>query len=307
MKIAVVGAGGTGGYFGGRLAAAGHDVVFVARGEHLEALRREGLAVQSVAGDFTVAPVLATDDPGELGPVDAVLLCVKTWQLTDALAALSPLLGAATAVVTMQNGVEAPDQVADAVGRERVLPGIAKIFAMVDGPGRISHSGGPASLAFGEFDNRPSERVDGLREALRGSGVAVEAPADIWAALWAKFLFVVPLGGLGAATDTPVGALRTRPGARSLLADAMREVEQLARARGIGLPADIVDTSLTFVDGQPEEATSSLHRDLRVGRRSELDAWTGAVVRLAAESGTPAPVNRTVYEVLAARSRSDLG
>jgi 2-dehydropantoate 2-reductase len=302
MKVAVFGTGGTGGYFGGRLAAAGHEVGFIARGEHLAALRRDGLTVSSVAGDFAVAPVRATDDPRDLGPVDAVLLGVKTWQLPDALAALPPLLGEGTAVVTMQNGVEAPGEVAAAVGRDQVLPGVAKIFAMVDGPGRIRHTGGPASLAFGEWDNRPSRRVDDLRAALREAGVAVDEPADVWVELWAKFLFVVPLGALGAATDAPVGVVRSRPGLRDLLADAMREVDQLARARGVALPDGIVDTSLAFVDRQPEAATSSLHRDIAAGRPSELDAWTGAVVRLAAEAGTPAPVNRVLYEILSLRT-----
>ena len=307
MKVAVFGTGGTGGYFGGRLAAAGHDVGFLARGEHLDALRRDGLSVQSVAGDFAVAPVHASADPADFGPVDAVLLGVKTWQLPDAVAGLAPLLGEETSVVTMQNGVEAPVEVAAAIGEHHVLPGVAKIFAMIDGPGRIRHTGGPASLAFGEWDNRRSVRVGQLRDALPAAGIAVEAPADIWVELWAKFLLIVPFGGLGAATDAPVGELRSRPGTRQLLADAMTEVATLARARGIALPDGIVDTTLGFVDRQPEGATSSLHRDLRAGRPSELDAWTGAVVRLAAESGTPAPVNRVLYEVLAARSRTDLG
>ena len=302
MKVAVFGTGGTGGYFGGRLAAAGHEVGFIARGEHLAALRRDGLTVSSVAGDFAVAPVVATDAPAEIGPVDAVLLGVKTWQLPDALAALPPLLGDATAVVTMQNGVEAPGEVAAALGQDHVLPGIAKIFAMVDGPGRIRHTGGPASLAFCEWDNRPSQRVDALRTALREAGVAVDEPVDVWVELWAKFLFVVPLGALGAATDAPVGVVRSRPGTRALLADAMGEVEQVARARGIALPDGIVDTTLTFVDKQPEAATSSLHRDIAAGRPSELDAWTGAVVRLAADAGTPAPVNRVLYEILSLRT-----
>lgn len=304
MRIAVFGAGGIGGYFGGRLAAAGHEVSFVARGAHLAALRRDGLAVQSVAGDFTVAPVRASDDTSEIGQVQVVLLCVKTWQLPDALAALPPLLAPGTAVLTTQNGVEAPDQVAAAVGREAVLPGIAKIFANISGPGQVTHVGGPASLAFAEWDSTASERVTRLREVLTGAGVAVAEPADIWAELWAKFLFVVPFGGLGAATGVPVGVLRSRPGTRRMLADAMTEIAQVANGLGIRLPSDIVPTTLGFIDMQPAAGLSSLQRDIWAGRPSELEAWTGAVVRLGEKAGTPTPVARFLYEVLSARVAS---
>ncbi|HEY1619516.1 MAG TPA: 2-dehydropantoate 2-reductase [Streptosporangiaceae bacterium] len=304
MKIAVFGTGGIGGYFGGRLAAAGHDVGFVARGAHLAALRRDGLAVRSVAGDFTVAPVKASDDPGELGPAEAVLLCVKTWQLPDAMAALPPLLDADTAVVTLQNGVEAPEQVAAAIGRAAVLPGNAKIFANIAGPGQVEHVGGPALLGFAEWDSAPSDRVTRLREALAGASVAVAEPADIWAELWVKFLFVVPLGGLGAVTGAPTGVLRSRPGTRRLLADAMTEIAEIAAASGIKLPGDIVTTTMGFIDASPAAGQTSLQRDIWAGRPSELEAWTGAVVRLGAKVGTPTPVAGFLYEMLTAREAS---
>ena len=214
MRIAVLGTGGVGGYFGGRLAAAGHDVTFLARGAHLDAIRRTGSSSRASLGDFTVQPAKATDDIASIGPVDVVLLAVKTWQLPPVLAALPTLIGPDTAVVTTQNGVEAPDQVAAAVGRAAVLPGIAKIFAYIDGPGRITHAGGPASLAFDEWSAAPgaaSERVTRLREAIIGSGAVSPVPDDIWAELWSKMLFVVPFGGLGAALDATIGELRTAP------------------------------------------------------------------------------------------------
>ncbi|GAB2774676.1 2-dehydropantoate 2-reductase [Terrabacter koreensis] len=307
MRIAVLGTGGIGGYFGGRLAASGHDVTFVARGAHLEAIRDRGLQVASVAGDFTVHPASATDDPTRVGTVDAVLLAVKTWQMAPVLETLPSLVGATTAVVTTQNGVEAPDQVAAVVGRGAVLPGIAKIFAFIDGPGRITHAGGPASLAFDEWEpdmgatGRPSERVQRLREAVAASGAASPVPDDIWAELWSKMLMVVPFGGLGAALAATLGQLREDPDRRALLRDAMREVEALARARGIRLPEKVVDGTMAFVDDQPADATTSLQRDLLEGRPSELDAWTGAVVRLAAESGVDVPLHRLLLEVLRSR------
>ena len=304
MRIAVLGTGGIGGYFGGRLAAAGHDVTFVARGPHLEAIRDHGLVVTSVAGDVTVKPAQVTDDVASIGPVDVVLLAVKTWQLPPVLASLPSLVGPDTAVITTQNGVEAPDQVAGVVGRAAVLPGIAKIFAFIDGPGRITHAGGPASLAFDEWSAAPgatSDRVTRLREAVTASGAVSPVPDDIWAELWSKMLFVVPFGGLGAALDATIGELRSQPPRRALLQDAMREVETLARARGIRLPERVVAGTMAFVDDQPADATTSLQRDLLEGRPSELDAWTGAVVRLAGESGVDVPLHRLLLEVLTSR------
>lgn len=297
VRIVVVGAGGVGGYFGGRLAAAGHEVAFVARGAHLEALRRNGLTVSSVEGDFTVGQVRASADAGELGPADAVLLAVKTWQLEAAAEAVKPLVGRETAVVTLQNGVDAPEQAAAILGREAVVPGIAKVLAFIDSPGHIRHLGANA-LAFAEWDNSPSPRVEQLRAALEQAGIVAERPRDLWAALWAKFLFVAPLGGLGAVADAPFGPLRDRPGLRNLLGQAMGEVEQIARRRGIHLPEDAVAKTLAVVDEQPADGTTSLHRDLRSGRPSELDAWTGAIVRLGEQTGVPTPVNGFCYEVL---------
>jgi 2-dehydropantoate 2-reductase len=301
MRIAVVGAGGIGGYFGGRLAAAGYDVGFVARGAHLAALREQGLAVRSVCGDFTVRPVLATDDPRDIGVADVVVLAVKTWQLGSALDILSPLVGPGTAVVTTQNGVDAPEQVAERIGRDAVLPGTAKIFANIEEPGRVRHVGGPGLLTYGEWDNRPTGRVRRLREALTRAGIDVLVPPDIWAELWAKFLFVAPFGALGAATGAPIGVLRSRPGTRAMLSTLMAEIRAVATARGVELPVDVVATTMAFVDQQPEAGRSSLQRDILSGRPSELDAWTGTVVRLAAATGTPTPLHDMLYELLSAR------
>jgi 2-dehydropantoate 2-reductase len=301
MRFAVIGVGGIGGFFGGKLAAAGHDVAFVARGANLEALRRDGLAVTSVHGDFTVAPVQATDDPASVGPVDAVLLATKTWQFDGALATVKPLLGEHTAVITTQNGVEAPHQVAEVFGRSAVLPGIAKVIAMLAEPGHVRHLGGPGSLDFAEWDNEPTDRVAAIRAALSAAGIVTPTPADIWAALWAKFLVIVPFGGLGAVADAGFGALRERPGTRRLLEAGMAEIEQLAVASGISLPSDILATSMAFIDQQPANGTSSLHRDIKAGRPSELEAWTGSVVRLGERLGVPTPVNSYCYEILALR------
>lgn len=298
MRVAIYGSGGTGGYFGGRLAQAGHDVVFIARGDHLKALQREGLRVESVRGDFHLHPVNATDDPAQVGEVDAVLLGVKTWQVREASVAIQPLLGPRTPVISMQNGVEAPRILAEGVGRERVLPGLVKIFSHLSAPGHIRHVGGPASIAFAEWSNEPTERVNRLRQAFGEAGITVEVPQDIQAALWSKFLFVVPVGGVGTVARAPVGIIRSVPETRRLLEESMEEILQVARAHGIRLPDDVVERSLEFVDSQPAAGTSSLHRDITSGRPSELEAWSGAVVRLGEEVGVATPVNRVIYHSL---------
>ncbi|MCM0675153.1 2-dehydropantoate 2-reductase [Micromonospora phytophila] len=301
MRIAVIGAGGIGGYFGGRLANAGYDVGFLARGAHLEAMRRQGLTVRSVAGDFVVPQVHASDDPGDLGVADVVLLAVKTWQLDVVVDSLGPIVGPDTAILTTQNGVDTPDRVAERFGRAAVLPGSAKIFANLDEPGQVRHVGGPGLLTYGEWDNQVTPRVDGLRRALDDAGVRTAVPVDIWTELWSKFLFVVPFGGLGAATDATIGVLRSRPGTRQLLVTLMREIRDVARARGIHLPDDILESTLAFVDQQPASGRSSLQRDILAGRPSELEAWTGAVVRLGAATGTGTPAHDMLYELLSAR------
>jgi 2-dehydropantoate 2-reductase len=298
MRIAVIGAGGIGGYFGGRLAEHGHDVTFVARGAHLEAIRSNGLIVASVAGDFVVAPAEATDDLGQVGQVDVILLGVKTWQLPALLPQLTPLLGPDTAVVTTQNGVEAPAQVAQAIGQEHVLPGVAKIFASLDAPGRIRHFGGPGNLTFGEWDDRPTERVQRLQEALGEAGVIAR---DIWVELWFKLLFVVPFGTLGAATGANLGVLRSTPGTRRLLIALMGEIRDVARARKVALPENCVDVAMGFIDSQTAAGTTSLQRDIQIGQPSELEAWTGAVVRLGEEAGVATPVHDTIYQILHTR------
>lgn len=304
LRTVVLGAGAVGGWFGGRLAASGADVSFLVRGRTLEVLRRDGLTLLSGDAPAMVLPVPVVTDPHDLGPVDVVLLCVKTWQVADAISTVRPLVGPGTAVLTLQNGVEAPHQVAEAVGRSAVLPGVARVFAGLEAPGRVRHAGGPGSLTFAEFDGGSSPRVAAVRELFDRAGVPVDVPTDIWAQLWTKFLFVAPFGGLGALLDLPIGELRARPGTRALLAEAMTEVARIAHASGVQLPEDAVDRALAYVDRQEAEGTSSLHRDLRDGRPSELADWTGAIVRLGERTGTPTPVNATVYEAL--RLRADL-
>lgn len=294
-----MGSGGVGAYFGGRLAQAGHDVTFVARGAHLAAIRERGLRVFSTEGDFEVSPARATDDPSTIGAVDVVLLAVKTWQVAEAAPALAPLLGPGSAVLTLQNGVEAPDAVARVCGRERVLAGVCRLMSYVAEPGVIRHAGVTPRVEFGEWAGGSSPRAEALREALDGcAGVAASVSPDVAVALWEKFLFIAPFSAVGAAARKPAGAWRRVPETRALLTAAMNEVVDLARARGVLVPREAVDRTLAFTDKLPEDATASMQRDLLEGRPSELEAQTGAIVRLGREAGLPTPANSFLYAVL---------
>ncbi len=298
MRIAVFGTGAVGGYFGGRLAQSGEDVFFIARGEHLRALLMQGLQVDSIKGDFLVKPVHVTDDPAEAGKVDVVLVGVKAWQVPEAAQAMRPLVGPETFVVPMQNGVEAPSQLVAVLGAQHVLGGLAKIISFIVGPGHIRHTGAEPYVAFGELDNRPSERGERLRQAFVRAGVTVGIPPDIQAALWDKFLFVVSLGGVGAVTRAPIGVLRSVPETRRILEQAMYEIFSVARAREIALTEDVIDKTMAFVDNLPPGGTTSLQRDIMEGKPSELSEWNGAVVRLGQEVGVITPLHTFIYNSL---------
>lgn len=299
MRIAILGAGGVGGYFGGRLAQAGHPVVFVARGAHLDAIRRDGLRVESLAGDFVVRPAEATDRTESVGQVDAVLVCVKSWQLPEAVVALRPLLGPQSFVVPLLNSVEAADQLASGVGGERVLGGLCRLVSYVAGPGRIRHAGLQPSIEFGERDRTSSKRTAALHAAFASAaGLEAAVSGDIDAAVWEKFLFIAPFGGVGAVTRAAAGQFRQVPETRAMLKAAMEEVALLARARGVRLRADALERTLRFTDALPEDATASMQRDILEGRPSELEAQTGAVVRLGRAAGLPVPVNECIYRSL---------
>jgi 2-dehydropantoate 2-reductase len=308
MRIAVVGTGGVGAYFGGRLAQAGESVAFVARGAHLAAIRAQGLRVDSVAGDFQVVPAEASDDPAAIGPVDAVLVGVKAWQVTETARTLAPLLGPDTFVVPLQNGVTAADELAAVVGPERVLGGLCRIVSAIVAPGHVRHSGVAAKVEFGERKGGTSDRVLRLAEAFaRAQGLTVEIPGDVEAATWEKFLFIAPVSGVGAVTRQPVGVTRTTPESRRLLEQAMGEVEALARARGVALEPGAVDRNLAYVDRLPADSTASMQRDLVEGRPSELDQQTGAIVRLARDAGVPVPANAFLYAALVPGERRARG
>ena len=297
MRIAIYGAGGVGGHYGGVLARAGHDVALIARGAHLDAIRSHGLLVRTPGGEFRASPP-ATADPAEIGPVDAVIVAVKSLHLPAVRAGIGPLLGPATLVVPLLNGVDAHEALVPAVGRDRMGKGLTRIISEVAAPGEIRHIGVDPYVALAEWDGRASPRAEALVAALAQAGVHAEIPPDIEAALWHKFLFVCSLGGVCAVCRMPLGPVRANPASRDLLRRAMEEIAAIAAARGITLPPDAVDRALEIFDSFPPEGTSSLQRDIAAGIPSELDAWNGAAVRMGAESGVPTPVHSFIHAAL---------
>jgi 2-dehydropantoate 2-reductase len=294
-----MGSGGVGGYFGARLAQAGCDVGFIARGAHLAALRERGLVVESKLGKISLPKVRATDDPTTLGSVDAVLIGVKLWDTETAVRAISPIVGRKTAVLSLQNGVQKEDVLRRILGDEPVLGGLCYIAATVARPGVISHTGTMQKLVFGELDGTRSARAEALLKACQRGGIDAEVSQDIRKAIWEKFVFLV---GLSATTTTirlPIGPIRRHPRTRQLLLDAMREAVVVGRAQGVALRSDYAEDRLAFCDALPAEMTSSMYNDLERGNRLEASWLSGAVVELGQAAGVPTPVNRAVSDILA--------
>jgi len=298
MRIAIFGTGGAGGYFGAQLARAGEDVIFIARGEHLKAIHTQGLRVETPKGEIVIQPAQAVDDSAQVGVVDSVIVGVKAWQVTEAARAMQPMIGPETFVVPLQNGVEAPSQLAEVLGTDHVLGGLCGTISWIVGPGHIRSLGEAHFIKFGELDKRPSRRAEQLRQAFERAGVKVEVPSDIHVALWEKLLFVVSFGGVGAVTRAPIGVIRALPETRRQLEQCMLEIFAVARARQIALSDGIIEKSMMFLDSLAPSSTTSLQRDIADGRPSELEAWNGAVVRLGRQVGVATPLHEMIYHSL---------
>jgi 2-dehydropantoate 2-reductase len=298
MRIAVVGAGGVGGYFGLRLARGGADVTFLARGAHLAAMCAGGLSVEG-AEPMHLAPVNATDDPSTVGPADYVLLAVKLWDSEAALRQMRPLVGPASTVVSFQNGVLKDDILRQAFGADRVLGGVAYISAAIERPGVIRQTGTRHRLVFGEMDGARSVRGEAFLEACLRGGIRAELSLDIRRELWEKYVFLVGVSAATTAMRTTIGPIREHPQTRALLTDVMREVVAVGRAHGVALTESCLEERLAFIDSLPAEMTSSMHHDLERGNRLEVRWLSGGVVELGAAVGVPTPLNRALADVLA--------
>ena len=297
MRIAFIGAGGVGGYFGSRLAAASHDVSFVARGAHLTAMRSTGLRLQSPKGDLHLQPVKATDNPRDIGPVDVVFITVKMYDLESAAQSVGPLLGPGTVVITLQNGVEAVDIAARHAGREHVAGGVAYISAVIDEPGLIKHVAMDA-LIFGELDGRRSERLTRLEAACLEAGFSARVTESIQSDLWAKFARLSVFSGMTAVTRSTMGVLRADAELYAMLKAACQETIAVGRAHGVSLPDSLMGEITAMVEGLPFGAKASMLEDLERGKPLELPWLSGGVVRLGESVGVPTPIHRFIATVL---------
>ena len=296
MKIAIMGSGGVGGYFGGLLARAGHEVAFIARGAHLQALRENGLKVRSVHGDFDIPHVFASDDPIEFGVTDLTICTTKTYDISIA-DQLRPLIGPQTALLPLQNGVETPDWLARQFG-EAVLGGAVWVVSTIAEPGVIQQQSQFRRIVFGELDGRDTPRLHAIHAALSNSGATVEITGDIRKVLWTKLLFIASFSGITSVTRAPAGPVMACAESRLLLERAMREVDTVARAKGIHLDPDVVEQNMEFCDKMTPDTTASMQRDVIAGRRLEYDAINGAIVRAGRETGVPTPVHEFFWTCL---------
>jgi 2-dehydropantoate 2-reductase len=299
MRIAIIGAGAVGGFYGARLAQAGHEVSFVARGANLEAIRRRGLRVTSSLGDLVVSPRVESD-PAPIGPVDLVIVAVKTYSNGQALPLLAPLVGADTVVLPLQNGVDSADQVAAAVGAGHTLAGTTYIATTLIEPGVIEHVGTTRRIILGEaFGERVvTARVERLRAALAAADIEAEASADVRIPLWEKLIMLAPIAGLTAAVRLPIGPAWAHAAFRDVFDRGSREIEAVARHAGVNVAADVCDRKHRYLDERPAAMRTSMMVDVTSGRPIELEALLGTIVRRGAAAGIPTPVVSTLYGIL---------
>jgi 2-dehydropantoate 2-reductase len=298
MRIAVVGSGGTGGYFGGLLARAGEEVTFIARRANLEALRSRALTVKSrLAGEFAL-PVRATDSPDEVGPVDLILFCVKTYDTDSAAESIRPLLDTDTMLLSLQNGVGNAERIARKTGHEAKLGAVAYVVSAIEAPGVVAQTAGPGKIVLGELARGTSARTERLRGVLQSAGIAAEVHPDVRVAIWQKFLFICAFSGVTGVTRMPIGPIMADPETHALFKGSLEEVEAVARRGGIELPDDCIEQALTMAANVEPWGRGSLYHDLANGRRLELEALNGEVVRRGREHGIKTPLNFAIYAAL---------
>ena len=298
MRIAIMGTGGVGGYYGGLLSLKGQEVIFIARGAHLQALRENGLHVKSVHGDFLVSPARATDDPAEVGPVDLIIFTTKTPHTDIAARAMQPMVGENTVVVPLQNGIDAAERIGPYVGREHLVGGVTWLSAAIEAPGVIGQYSQFRRVVLGEFDGQMTARLKTIYETLQATGITVELSDDILKVLWTKFVFISAISALGSLTRASLGEYRQVPETRDVLTEALAEVAAVAEARGVQLEADLVAETLEFIDNASPDMRTSMQRDVEAGRLSELESMIGVVPRLGRQTGVATPVMRLAYAVL---------
>lgn len=298
MRIAAMAAGAVGGYFGARMAAAGHDVSFIARGAHLEAIRANGLTIESTLGNLHLKEPKVTDDPREVGPVDVVLFAVKLWDTESAAELAKPLMGPETRLITLQNGVDSVERIAPILGADRVAGGIAYIAAVIEKPGAIAHNGPFARLRCGRVDGKPDATLEAFADAAKAASIDVSTSSEINADRWRKFAFLVALSGMTSATRQPVGVTMSDPDMKAFLRQLTQEVVAVAAASGVDLGSAFVDEQMKFAETVPYGMKASMAHDLDRGNRLELDWLAGKVVELGRKLKVPVPANEAVFALL---------
>ncbi len=297
MRIAVMGAGSIGGYFGGMLSRGGNQVTLIARGDHLAAIKEQGLKMITDDGEYVVA-CDATDNPGEVGPVDLVLLTVKTYHNEQAVQALSPMVSQESTVLCLQNGIDSYRAAAESVGAHRVMPGAAYIEASLPSPGVVHQTGGVVRIAFGELDGSDSHRGRRIFRTLEDAGIPAQLTDDIKQILWSKFLFIATMAGVTTLSRKTMAQLMPLPEWREVIIGCMREIERVGRASSVNLDANIVDNTINYIEGSLDQMHASMHSDILAGRPLELEALNGAVVRAGRAANVPTPVNDVIYAML---------
>jgi 2-dehydropantoate 2-reductase len=298
MRIAVMGSGGLGGYFGARLVQGGADVHFVARGAHLAAMRADGLRIEG-PDPLHVKDIHATDRVADIGSADIVMLCVKLWDTAAAIEQIRPIVGPHTTVISFQNGVLKDQALRAAFAPQQLMGGVGYVATTIASPGVIRQTGPMQRLLFGEFDGRRSERGEALLAACLAGGINAELSQDIVREIWQKYVFLVGLSGTTTTMRVPIGPIRSHPQTRAFLLDVMREVVAVGRAHGVALPEDYAEVRLKLADEVSPDMTSSMHHDLQRGQRLEVRWLAGGVVELGREKGVPTPLNRAIADILA--------
>jgi 2-dehydropantoate 2-reductase len=306
MKIAIIGTGGVGGYFGAKLAQHNHEVTFLARGKHLETIKNNGLTIKSINGDFTVTNIKATDKITNIEAPDLVLIGVKAWQIKEIREELNTILHSESLVVPLQNGVLAVEELSEAIDAKRILGGLCRIFGKIEAPGIIRHMGVTPTIVFGEMDGTISSRAQMLQELFEKAGIKSKLSDDINAELWKKFIAIC-VSGLLAVSKTNYGELREMKETRQMMMDLFNEIYALSQKMGINIASNFVDKTVAFIDSFPADSTSSLTRDVWEGKPSEIEYQNGTVVKLGEKHGVATPVNRFVYNCILPMERKARG
>jgi len=297
MKIAIIGTGGVGGYFGGKLARAGYDVTFLARGRHLKAIQQHGLTIRSIKGNFKITPAKATDSLKTIGKADLIILAIKAWQIADIAKDLNEITDRDTVILPLQNGVSTADELKEYIKPENIIGGLCRIISKIESPGVINHTGVEPEIVFGELDNSVTERIHKIKALLNRADIKAKISEDIIADLWKKFIPIC-VSGLLAVTGTTYGELRELIETRQLMIELIEEIYRLSQKAGIRIEPDFNEKAVAFIDSFPYDSTSSLTRDVTEGRPSEIEYQNGAVVKLAKKFRVETPVNRFVYHCI---------